>query len=402
MDTDLEFAGDADLDTVSMIQWFSRHAGCAWMLVFTGRLPKVPASILSTALISQAASLRRLSIDVDVFIASRADFSALVALTRLETLSISQIGEPRISNGHDHCAAVVRTLARLPALKELPFSACVPLLMTLVEHELASLSSPSLQNLSCKPLRMEKETLVLGRLPKLVSCELDWDTEFTEEAVLRVTPASFAGAAAITRLHLRAAGQLDLAPQCFESLSNLVELSLKSSGFYKPTRVSCVRSAADPAAARPERQRRARPRPRLSQGLYEAGIPLPEWLWVESRTISSFKGAAHLAAARPQLQRRATDRQGRISTSPCSEDSEKAQSQNIFARTSLAASDSSSLPDGMAEAASGSACAAFFHVSILQYPSACNPRLMLQHQGLHVVTSVHARVHPKPCRHSGS
>lgn len=223
--TNDEFSEEKPPDAFAMVGWFSRRAGSVRALQMTGNWPKLPATLLTAVLMSQAASLRHLELDVDAVKLSGADLAVLVALTGLESLTIRPPEEADpVAGWDDHAAAAIAAVSQLPAPKELDFSCAwngsfktMP-----TADQLAALQSRSLTSVILSMSSSRDGTLLLGALPALESCMLDLAAR--EGHVLHVTAESFRGAPGLTNLDVSA--EIQLAPRCFSGLSRLDELYL--------------------------------------------------------------------------------------------------------------------------------------------------------------------------------
>ena len=105
-------------DVAAIALWFGRRQGSVSSLSVTGKVPRLPASLLATVLMTQMASLRALELAVGAVRLSAADFAVLAMLTELETLTI-ELPELDTVCWDDHRAVLMQTLSRLPALKSI-------------------------------------------------------------------------------------------------------------------------------------------------------------------------------------------------------------------------------------------------------------------------------------------
>lgn len=227
---DEEFAGEAPPDPTAMVAWFSSRAGSVSTLGVFGSAQKLPGSLLAMVLVLQATSLRELYIHAGALKLSGGDLAALVTLTALENLTIHVPEVPDATCWDDHGAAVIKSLLRLPDLRELvldgkgyPSAGALPTVC-----QLAALQSPTLSVLYCSMASSLDGTLALGALPALVTCELCWIT--CDSHLMHVTAASFSGAQGITQLTLKFHNELQLEPLCFSTLGMLANISLRGCG----------------------------------------------------------------------------------------------------------------------------------------------------------------------------
>ena len=82
IDTDIAFPHELLLDGMAITAWFSRRAGSVRTLKLRGEDPKLPASVVTAALMSQATALRQLELALDATHLSSADLAVLVAQCR--------------------------------------------------------------------------------------------------------------------------------------------------------------------------------------------------------------------------------------------------------------------------------------------------------------------------------
>lgn len=86
-----------------------------------GRMPKLPASLVTAMLMSQAASLRVLSLDMSAAPLSSTDIAVLAALTGLEDLYICLPTYSVLTLWEDHGTEMIDGLSHLPTLKKFQF-----------------------------------------------------------------------------------------------------------------------------------------------------------------------------------------------------------------------------------------------------------------------------------------
>lgn len=172
IDEEEEYRGEAQPNATAMAAWFSRRAGSIIKLNIMGDEQKVPPALIATLLMTQAASLTSLRLDLGAARLSSADLCVLAALSHLKDFGI------RLPEAPSQCwgAGVIDTLSQLPALEILLFSnpgdsdVAPGALPTL--KELAALRSPTLSELGMALSGEDDETLALGSLPALNSCGL--------------------------------------------------------------------------------------------------------------------------------------------------------------------------------------------------------------------------------------
>ena len=205
--------------------WFSRRAGSVRTVQLYGIYIKLPASVVTAALESQATTLRQLALNLDTTQLSSADLAILVELTGLESLTL-YLPEGETQYGNDHAAAAIAAAIRLPALKRLAITGdhdCHLAKPTVVH--LAALHSPSLTWISFDMAIIPEKTFKLGGLPALASCHLDWDFGKGHASVMHVTPESLCGAPNLKELTFTGR-EVQLAPRCFSNLSTFEYLGL--------------------------------------------------------------------------------------------------------------------------------------------------------------------------------
>lgn len=194
-----------------------------------GSTQKLPGSLVVGVLMSQAASLRVLKLDVGAAAVSGADLAVLAALRALEELTIILPEFAATACWSDHGAGIFEALWRLPALTLLKYAVedegFAPVEALLTVSQLAALRSPSLKDLYCSMISTPVEWLVLGTLPALAACVLYWEC-LGESHVLHVTPTSFSATSGLTKLHLGPHQEVQLALHCFSGLSMLADLRL--------------------------------------------------------------------------------------------------------------------------------------------------------------------------------
>ena len=234
-------------DVWGMIKWFGRRealvkdlrlfnaAAYRYVAVDAHRSPKLPASLLSALLTSQAASILTMNLDMGAVMLSTIDIAVLASIANglkevvlcLNPLEITKCWD-------DHGAAVIKILSRLPALELLTLSSVnhVSQLELPTARELSTFHSASLTQMRWDLTRTDENSLILGNLPSLRSCALHW-TGRIEVFELHVTPTSFRTAASLTQLMLHGSKLLCLAPGAFDCLSMLSELHLRDCGLVK-------------------------------------------------------------------------------------------------------------------------------------------------------------------------
>lgn len=236
IDTEQEFPDNIVADAAGAAAWFGRRAGSVTVLRVNGTVPRLPASLVATILMSQAKALTTLYLDVGATRLSSADLGVLAAISSLVHLEIHLPSEP-LAEWDDYAAAVIGTLSRLPELETLQYTAFQNSAMPTVS-ELVTLHSPVLLEMGWGMTSTADGILILGALPSLNDCHLTWDSQIGH--VLHVTPASFGGATGLTSLLLRCHNQVQLEGDCFNSLSVLEDLTLRKCG---PTAIPAALSA---------------------------------------------------------------------------------------------------------------------------------------------------------------
>ena len=221
------------LDSAAMAAWFHARPGRIQELGLRclERTLQLPAAVTSMVLSTQAASLRRLSIDVRAYSLSGPELGVIVAVRGLEALDVRVDRHGFTDRG----AAVIRTASRLTALTRLDVTYAVEPGervagrhsegVSLPRHqELVKLRSRSLTWLSMVLDSGSEETsLQLVGLPNLKHCHLLADGSSTECAI---TSTSFADCTRLEDLSLHRQAGLVLQPGCFSVLSVLTSLTL--------------------------------------------------------------------------------------------------------------------------------------------------------------------------------
>lgn len=232
IDAGAELLNVTEADTAAMAAWFGSRAGSVRRLRVLGSVPKLPASLLMAALMSQAASLRAVYLELGAAPLSGADVGVLAALTALEDLAIELPVGPHAASWDDHGASLIGALSRLPALQVLALgeSSWAENFTELpTVSELAALRSPMLSHIECSMASTPNGNLVLGALPALERCSLIWRD--SDERGLHLTADSFSATPRLTSLSLQVfGGQLQLALRAFGGLSQLTHLALSSCG----------------------------------------------------------------------------------------------------------------------------------------------------------------------------
>ena len=111
IETSAEFPDATEADAAAMVAWFSRRSGSVRELCVDGSLPKLPVSLMAAVLMSQASSLRVLSLDAAAvaWVSSR-DVAVLAALTGLGQLTIQLPEDPAAACWDDQAAVVAANL----------------------------------------------------------------------------------------------------------------------------------------------------------------------------------------------------------------------------------------------------------------------------------------------------
>ena len=231
-DVNQEFPGESVPNCGAVLAWFGRNVGSINVLSFYGDVQRLPASLLSAALMSQAGSLTMLSIDMDTVIMSAADIAMLAPLRRLEILDINLPVAPDSLCWDDSAANLINTVSKLPALKFVGLSgrdgihdesqATVSLLAVLTSSTLTSINFRMSSN--------SEGTLLLGTLPALLSCCL-FGCSILRDITLDVH--SLHGAPHLTELDL-SIENVRLTECCFGRSCELVDLTLSCNLYTVP------------------------------------------------------------------------------------------------------------------------------------------------------------------------
>lgn len=214
-------------DPEAMVRWFIRRRGSVEVLYCDWRLQKLPASLLAVVALSQSTSLRVLSMHGMRAGVGSTEIAALVACSRLETLSIVGCCGAEAPEGES--AALMRLVSRLPALR------CVLILRNGMEYgpcvaELAAASSNTLRRtqLGMAPSGPGSAVLLLAGLPALLTCNLRWAWGASADGALDVTAATLRGVPGMTSLTLARKAGLYIAPHSFSGVAALQGLTLET------------------------------------------------------------------------------------------------------------------------------------------------------------------------------
>ena len=221
------------LDCAALAAWFHARPGRIEKLGLRclERILQLPAAVTSMVLSTQAASLKRLSIDVRAYSLSGPELGVITAIRGLAALDVRVDRHGFADRG----AAVIWTASHLTGLTRLDVTYAVePGEAVAGRHskgvslpryqELVKLRSRSLTWLSMVLDSSSEETsLQLMGLPNLTHCHLLADGSSTE---CSITSTSFADCARLEHLSLHRQGGLVLQPGCFSALSALTLLTL--------------------------------------------------------------------------------------------------------------------------------------------------------------------------------
>jgi len=220
------------LDLAAMTVWWQARSDRFTVLGLkrTQGSMKMRPMMTATMLNMQAASLRRLSIDVTAYGFRGSDLGILAAMQELKALDVHATG----FGLDDHGAAVMRLASLLTALSRLdvgyvgdPAAALEPEEIKLPRYqELAELRSTSLRGLSVAMAGGTDDVLRLCEVPNLEECHLLADNRSGADSEFLVDAMRFAGCTKLGELMLHDLHGLSLEYDCFAALPGLHSLTL--------------------------------------------------------------------------------------------------------------------------------------------------------------------------------
>ena len=221
------------LDMAAVAAWFHARPGRFRELGLrrTRGSLRLRTAVTAMLLSTQAASLKKLSVDMAPYGLRGSDLCILAAIEGLEALDLYATGLGLDDRG----AALIRIASRLTALEQLdvvheegPHADIEPQEIKMPRClELAELRSMSLKHLSVGIASGTEDVLRLSGVPNLEICHLLADPRFSAE--FRVDATTFAGCSQLKELSLHHLDDLSLQMGCFSALPALTSLTLTNS-----------------------------------------------------------------------------------------------------------------------------------------------------------------------------